>query len=65
MESMRDLGVRADPILDLRRPDGLIAGGARIVSTMAGRDFLRPVTRKQALGDLVQKAIGEPRAIVQ
>jgi hypothetical protein len=65
MESMRDLGVRADPILDLRRPDGLIAGGAQIVSTMTGRDFLRPVTRKQALDDLVQNAIGEPRAIVQ
>jgi hypothetical protein len=64
MESMRDLGVRADPILDLGRPDRFLAGGTRVTSTMVGPNFSRPVTRKQALGDLVPNAIGEPRAVV-
>jgi hypothetical protein len=39
MESMRDLGVRADPILDLGRLDRFLAGGTQVTSAMAGPRF--------------------------
>jgi hypothetical protein len=41
VKAMCDVGVRADPILDLGRLDRLIAYGARITSTMASPRFSR------------------------
>jgi hypothetical protein len=56
---MRDVGVRADPILDLGRLDRLIAYGARITSPMASPGFLGVLMGQQVGGDLVPDAIGQ------